>query len=62
MIEVGAQVSSLLDSIPNLFAQTQLADACAGAATQACIDTLKVLLSVCLYCSPTSVEGLTASV
>lgn len=40
--EIAAQVSSLLESLPNLFAQTQLADACAGAAAQACIDTLKV--------------------
>ena len=36
------QASSLLESIPKMFAQTQHADACLGAAVQASIDTLKV--------------------
>ena len=56
--EVGAQVSSLLESLPNLFAQTQLADACAGAAAQACIDTLKVRLGQhLLYSMISAVSG-----
>ncbi|KAL0036794.1 hypothetical protein WJX79_010207 [Trebouxia sp. C0005] len=33
--------SSLLESIPKMFSQTQHADACVGAAVQASIDTLK---------------------
>lgn len=36
------QASSLLESIPRMFSQTQHADACLGAAVQASIDTLKV--------------------
>ena len=38
------QASSLLESIPRMFSQTQHADACLGAAVKASIDTLKVRL------------------
>lgn len=44
------QASSLLESIPRMFSQTQHADACLGAAVKACIDTLKVP-------PPTSLNG-----
>ena len=40
------QATSLLEGIPKMFSQTQHADACVGAAVQASIDTLKVLLLV----------------
>lgn len=38
------QASSLLESIPRMFSQTQHADACLGAAVKASVDTLKVCL------------------
>lgn len=46
--DVSVQASSLLESIPKMFSQTQHADACVGAAVQASIDTLKVCFCLCI--------------
>jgi len=46
--DAAVQASSLLESIPKMFSQTQHADACVGAAVQASIDTLKVCLAFAL--------------
>ena len=46
--DAAVQASSLLESIPKMFSQTQHADACVGAAVQASIDTLKVCFAFAL--------------
>ena len=37
-----SQVDVLLESIPKMFASTQVADSCAGAAIQAAVEALQV--------------------
>lgn len=52
--DAAVQASSLLESIPKMFCQTQHADACVGAAVQASIDTLKVCFAVALVLQTSS--------
>jgi hypothetical protein len=47
-----SQVDTLLESIPKMFASTQVADCCAGAAIQAAIEALQV----CMQNAPCSVS------